>query len=130
MSNVSLRLVVVKTQQLEVLRSFYATIGLPLVEERHGNGPLHYSATLDAIVLEIYPLTGGVEPDRSTRLGFAVSDLDQVCDAVRESPDSMLRGPMESPWGRMATAKDPDGRTIELYARSLDVVANPPASNV
>jgi hypothetical protein len=39
MANVSLRLLVLKTRQVDRLRAFYQALGLELAEERHGSEP-------------------------------------------------------------------------------------------
>jgi catechol 2,3-dioxygenase-like lactoylglutathione lyase family enzyme len=46
---------VIRTSNLERLREFYSTLGLELVQERHGAGPLHYSCSMNGTVMEIYP---------------------------------------------------------------------------
>ncbi|OLM09121.1 MULTISPECIES: VOC family protein [unclassified Pseudonocardia] len=90
-----LSLLVIYTEQLEACREFYSGLGLRLVREQHGGGPVHYSTELEhGLVLEIYPGA----PDRSTnrlRLGITV-----------------LAGP-GVPTGR-ETRTDPDGRVIML----------------
>jgi len=71
-------LLVIYTTQLEECRAFYAGLGLPLVREQHGTGPVHYAAELPSgLVIEIYP----GRPGRTTgrlRLGFTITggDLD------------------------------------------------------
>ena len=43
MADVSLKLVVLRTPQVDRLRAFYRALGVELAEERHGNGPLHFA---------------------------------------------------------------------------------------
>lgn len=66
-------LLVIYSEQLDVCRDFYAGIGLPLVREQHGAGPVHYSSELaGGLVLELYP----GRPKRTTgrlRLGLTVT---------------------------------------------------------
>ncbi len=87
-------LLVVYTERLDACREFYAGIGLPLVPERHGDGPAHYAAELPGgLVVELYP----GRPGRTTgrlRLGFT------VVDPGREPGEHVLT--------------DPDGRTVVL----------------
>jgi lactoylglutathione lyase len=115
MSRVEFRLVVIKTSQLSALRRFYEQLGLAFVEEQHGKGPIHFSANVAGIVLEIYPLPNDVLVDASTRLGFAVENLTAVCESLR-SISAEVKGPSTTPWGERAVAYDPDGRAIELYS--------------
>ncbi|MFI0777418.1 VOC family protein [Streptomyces sp. NPDC021212] len=92
-------LVVLYTDHLEESRAFYAGLGLPLVQEQHGRGPLHYAATLpDNTVFELYPANAR-RPASSVRLGFTV--------------DGRAMTPPLAP-GRHVV-EDPDGRAVELY---------------
>lgn len=81
---VSLNLLVLKTRQLEQVRAFYECLGVTFSAERHGNGPAHYAGQLGAAVLEVYPLPeDGTAADSTTRLGFAVADLENVLGSLR-----------------------------------------------
>src|SRR5262245_26410264 len=76
MSHVSLTLLVLKTRQVEQLRVFYQTLGVDLVEEQHGKGPVHFAGLVGDVVIEVYPLPDdGTPVDTSTRLGFAVKNV-------------------------------------------------------
>lgn len=112
MSDVKLNLIVLKTHHLDRLKEFYSALGLSFVEEQHGDGPLHLSARVSEVVLELYPLPGDAGPaDASTRLGFAVPDLDAVLARLGVA---VVSGPQETEWGRRAVVHDPDGRKVEL----------------
>ena len=108
----SLSLLVLKTNQLDVLREFYARLGFVFQQEQHGRGPIHFSAPLGAGVLEIYPLPDGVVPDATTRLGFAVDDLPAALTELEEPPTAK-----KTAWGWRAVVRDPDGRAVELYQK-------------
>ena len=110
----SLKLIVLKTANLERLHGFYALLGFELVEEKHGSGPRHYSARLGDGILELHALPQGAAADRTTRLGFGVSDLESVVEAVRKQTE-VVTEPKQTEWGKRAVVRDPDGRTIELY---------------
>ena len=70
MADVSLTLLVLKTRQVEQLRAFYQALGVDLVEEQHGKGPVHFAGRAGAVVIEVYPLPDDGSPvDSSTRLG-------------------------------------------------------------
>ncbi|MDT9681067.1 VOC family protein [Streptomyces sp. TRM76323] len=87
-------LVVLYTTRLDDCREFYRSIGLDLVREQHGTGPVHYAATLaDGTVLELYPATRQ-PPTGPLRLGLTAPATDR-------------------PAGRHALT-DPDGRTVIL----------------
>lgn len=111
-----LRLVVLRTGQLERLREFYTTFGIEFAAERHGSGPLHYAGTLGAAVLELYPVGEPHTPaDTTTRLGFAVEDLNGVMRTLAAAGVQIVRPATDSDWGRRAIVLDPDGRSVELY---------------
>lgn len=97
MTEVRVGLLVVYSEQVEACRDFYASLGLDLVREQHGCGPVHYAAELaGGLVLEIYPASA----ERSTgrvRLGLVVPSSSQLPDGEHE-------------------LTDPDGRTIVVTA--------------
>jgi hypothetical protein len=91
-SSARITLLVIYTEQLESCREFYAGLGLDLVREQHGAGPVHYAAELSGgLVLELYP----GRPDRTTgrlRLGLVVaaSPLLPVGRHERSDPDGRV----------------------------------------
>lgn len=113
MNDPSLKLIVLKTNDVESLRAFYTRLGFRFVEEQHGKGPLHFSAPLGDGILEIYPLPDGKQPD-TTRLGFAVSDVVSIVASLIET-EVVVSKPKQTEWGLRAVVRDPDGRTVELY---------------
>jgi hypothetical protein len=58
MTGPSLKLLVLKTPQVDRLRAFYLALGIELAEEQHGTGPVRYAGQTGNAVLEIYPLPG------------------------------------------------------------------------
>ena len=115
MSDVLLKLLVLKTADLPRLRAFYEVLGLHFREEQHGTGPLHFSAPIDGMVLELYPLASGAAADSSTRLGFAVVNLHATIVTLEGGGTKITTPPKQGPWGNRAVVKDPDGRAVELY---------------
>ena len=111
----SIRLLVLKTQNLNAVCRFYRSPGLPLSEEQHGSGPLHFAARLGDTVFEIYPLSESQTTDTTTRLGFSVADPNEAVSNVENVGGRVVKEPFESAWGYMAIVTDPDGRTVELY---------------
>jgi lactoylglutathione lyase len=115
MADVSLTLLVLKTRQVEQLRAFYQTLGVALVEERHGKGPVHFAGRAGAVVIEVYPLPDDGSPvDSSTRLGFTVENVADVVRALEGFGTKIVTPPKETAWGFQAVVKDPDGRSVEL----------------
>lgn len=87
-------LLVIYTERLDACREFYDALGLPLVREQHGNGPVHYAAEFpNGFVLELYPARSGQATGR-LRLGFTLADS-------------------ELPPGEHLLT-DPDGRTVAV----------------
>ena len=90
---------VLYTEQPEACRAFYAGLGLDLVREHHGAGPVHYAAELaHGLVLEIYPAAAGRATGR-LRLGLVVAATGDL------------------PAGEHTLA-DPDGRTVVVTAEN------------
>jgi hypothetical protein len=84
MGKVTLSLIVLKTRQLDRLRKFYASLGINLVEEKHGKGPVHYAARIGDTVMEVYPLSEkDSQPDATIRLGFTVEKVEEVMEALK-----------------------------------------------
>jgi catechol 2,3-dioxygenase-like lactoylglutathione lyase family enzyme len=68
-----LSLLVFYTERLEECRQFYTGLGLELVREQHGVGPVHYAAELPGgLVLELYPGRTDATTGR-LRLGLVVA---------------------------------------------------------
>jgi predicted enzyme related to lactoylglutathione lyase len=112
----ALRLLVIKTRQLEPARAFYQALGIRLAEERHGGGPVHYAGQVGATVIEVYPLSDeNPTPDASVRLGFDVANLDGVLESLQSLGTLVIAVPRVTPWGYRAVVRDPDGRAVELY---------------
>jgi predicted enzyme related to lactoylglutathione lyase len=117
MGTVTLSLLVLKTVRLDAVRQFYEALGMRFVEEQHGSGPVHFAATVGAVVVEIYPLTGGATADTSTRLGFDVGDLGPTLTRVEACGATVVSPIRETEWGLRAVVRDPDGRSVELVQR-------------
>ena len=114
MKSAKLKLLVLKTDDVERLRDFYTLLGFAFVEERHGSGPMHYSAAMGDGVLEIYPIPDGAEVDTTTRLGFAIESMDETIKSIREVSKAVAE-PKKTQWGLRAVVRDTDGRSVELY---------------
>jgi lactoylglutathione lyase len=111
----TLSLVVLQSRNVEAAKDFYSLLGLSFVEEKHGQGPRHYSATLGALVLEIYPCQGS-NPSAPIRIGFLIPYLDRTLELLKNRGARIVREAKDSPWGRRAVVEDPDGNRVELAA--------------
>lgn len=112
---------VLTSARAEELVRFYRALGVPLEDERHDDGPLHWACELGAVHFAIYACgsddatrapgrgTGG-----STLVGLRVPDVDAVTAAAVAAGARVLVAVEDVPWGRRSVVEDPDGRPVEL----------------
>jgi predicted enzyme related to lactoylglutathione lyase len=113
-----IRLLVLRTTDTKKLAEFYSLFGLTFDYHKHGNSPLHYSASIGKTVLEIYPLTKSqTEADKNLRLGFGINNFDQAITTLKELQVPFSLEPTQTEFGFMAIISDPDERKIELYKK-------------
>ena len=118
MAGALLKLLVLKTNQLEPLCKFYSSLGVEFAVEKHGAGPEHYAGMVGDTVLEIYPLSAGAMTDvTAPRLGFAVTNVARVIAELEALGAKIVSMPRETKWGLHAVVNDPDGRPVEIYER-------------
>ena len=109
------KLLVIRTSDPEKLKEFYNQIGMNFDYHKHGNSPFHYSAAINGIVIEIYPLAKNqIEADPHLRLGFEIDNFDEIIELLR-AQGLLLSEPSKTDYGTIAITKDPDGKKIELY---------------
>ncbi len=113
MSEVALSLIVLHSADMERTVRFYALLGLEFRRERHGTGPEHFAARIGSAVLEVYPQVGDAD-SVGLRLGFRVTSVDRVIEAVHQANGSVITPPRSGLWGYRAVLADPDGRRIEV----------------
>jgi lactoylglutathione lyase len=113
-----LKLLVIRTADMQKLVDFYTLLGFSFDYHKHGNSPYHYSATIDGTVIEIYPLTKNqTEADRNLRLGFELEDFDRVIELLKDAEVLFASESAQTDFGFMAVVVDPDGRRVELYKK-------------
>src|SRR5437762_2478617 len=96
----SLRLLVLRSKQIDRLRDFFLALGVSLAAERHGNGPLHYAGDLGGVVLELYPLAPDAPSDHHPlRLGFTVDDLAATLHTLETLDAAVISEPRKTEWG-------------------------------
>jgi predicted enzyme related to lactoylglutathione lyase len=111
-----LKLLVIRSTNPAQLAQFYTQLGCTFEQHRHGKGPLHYSCTIDKMVLEIYPLAKGqVAADPNLRLGFEIEEFEVVLEKLIEQGGTLIQAPYESEFGWMGVVEDVEGRKVELY---------------
>ncbi|WP_196888769.1 VOC family protein [Aureivirga sp. CE67] len=110
-----INLIVIRTENIELLKNQYELLGFDFTYHRHGNGPFHYSSEIDGFVFEIYPLTKSMnKADNSLRLGFEIPDLESKMELLKLSNWEVISKIKETEWGQIAIVQDLDGRKIEL----------------
>lgn len=113
-----LRLLVLRTKNIQKLADFYSNLGLIFEYHQHGNGPMHYAAKIDKTILEIYPLAKGqTETDKYLRIGFGIDDFENVIGKLKTLEIQFQQEPTDTPFGIMAVIIDADGRKVELYKK-------------
>ena len=110
-----IKLIAIRCADLQQSRSFYESLSLKLQPEQHDKGPPHYSVAVNGTLFELYPKSAERQIDNQTRLGFSVPNLDGVISALRANGVEIITEPRETPWGKRAVVRDPDGRAVELY---------------
>src|SRR5262245_39545535 len=112
-----LNLVVLRVADIDRSAAFYRLLGFEFVKHAHGAGPQHHAAEADGFVFELYPTTPAQGVSSSTRIGFAVTDVDDATTKLGAFPGArLIATPRDSEWGRRAVVADPDGHRVELVA--------------
>ena len=118
MKAVGIGAIVLWTSRLNEMVAFYKAIGLPLEEEDHGEGPLHFACELGATHFAIFEAKQGDAVSRGTggctMIGLQVSNVDEAYAIAKSLGAATVWEPRDMPWGRAAQVLDPDGRPVEL----------------
>ena len=81
-----LNLLVIRTQEPELLKAQYELLGMNFEYHKHEKSPYHYACETNGFVFEIYPLTKSMTvADASLRLGFDVHNLPQTIETLKET---------------------------------------------
>ena len=110
-----LNLLVIRTQNPEALKEQYEELGFQFQHHKHGKGPFHYAHEEKDFVFEIYPLKKSQETaDNSLRMGFAIEELENSLEKLRQTNWKIISEVQDSEWGKFAIIQDLDGRKVEL----------------
>ncbi len=107
----------------EKTAAFYRALGVPLEDEDHGEGPVHFAAAIGPVHFAVYPdetPSVGVTPWRggsSVFSGFYVDSLDVAVASVTAAGARLVAVHQFRPWGCRVVAEDPDGRAVEINQR-------------
>ncbi|KYG03652.1 hypothetical protein BE21_50570 [Sorangium cellulosum] len=116
----SLSLIVLRCSALGASLRFYERLGLSFTEEKHGVGPVHYSARAGHVLLELYPAGGRAG---TVRLQLSLPSAQYLNLEEATSPSSSSTG---------FVLEDPDKNQIEVCrmignARELAMSPSVPA---
>ncbi len=121
MNEPRVNLVVLRVADIDRAAAFYGLLGFEFTKHAHGTGPQHYASDADGFVFELYPAPAEQGVSSSTRIGFAVADVDDAAAKLGSfSGARLVTAPKDSEWGRRAVVADPDGHRIELVAAAGD----------
>jgi len=107
----------------EVTAAFYRALGVGLVDEDHGEGPVHFAAGLGPVHFAIYPAgapgrASGRRAAGSLFPGLYVDSLDGAVETLARAGAALLTGHEQMPWGCRVVTEDPDGRAVEVNQRA------------
>ena len=114
MATSALNLVVIRSPDIDKSATFYSALGTTFSKHSHGTGPEHYASEGDGVTFEIYPEADSAGATTTTRLGFKVTDLDDLLPILVEKGGRVASPAKDSPWGRRAVVVDPTGHKVEL----------------
>ncbi len=114
--------IVMSTARASQVVAFYRSLGIPLVEEDHGDGVVHWACELGDVHFAIFDAAApggapGYHEAGSTFCGFVVDDLAAAIERLRSLSTVVVQEPVEMPWGLRAVVLDPDGRPVEVFER-------------
>jgi len=103
-----INLIVLSTDNLAKSLEFYSFLGFIFQEEKHGNGPIHYSCEINNLVLELYLSTANFPAEKSTRIGITLENFNHIKNQIikKNIPFKNTEN--------FITIEDPDGRKIYL----------------
>lgn len=112
-------LILVSAQPERAVRFYRDVLGLPLVEERHGDTEPHWGCELGDVHFAVHPV-GDYPDDPATapspiKLALLVFDLERMVEWLGECGVALCYPPC--PLGeqsRMTAVRDPDGNLVEL----------------
>jgi hypothetical protein len=110
----SIGLLVLRCNDIEVTRAFYDQLGFVFSLEKHGSGPEHFACERDGFVLELYPSSDRHPPDK-VRFGLALTlSADSSGDILQYPNLKVLRTPDVVGNRLVMLLEDPDGRKVEI----------------
>jgi predicted enzyme related to lactoylglutathione lyase len=110
----ALNAVLIDTRDVKRLVAFYRDrLGLPLREESHGSAP-HWGCFLAGLHFAVHEERDAAQSSR-VAISFAVDDVDQAIAELRQGGVTIVEEPVDRPYGRLASVRDPDGNLVYLH---------------
>ena len=115
----SINAVILKTNRLEATVSFYRHLGITLTEEKHGDGPIHFTCKIQGAHFGVYEHGPWTKEERraigqETMIGFEVESISEALSNFTKEELRVMIEPEEVEWGKRCVLLDPDGRPVEL----------------
>lgn len=95
--------------------AIYEALGLKFVQEKHGDGPTHFSHLTSDLVIEIYPADGRSVAE-SMMLGFTVENLVAVKTLLLEKESPIIKDIAVVSGVTRMIFQDPEGRRLFISA--------------
>lgn len=102
--------VILRSRDIERLRTFYEQVFHVKFEYHINHGAQHYAGYLGTTLLELYRTVHVVPRGAQDSMILTVSNLEQTL--ARAESSALYVMPTQTPQGRMALLKDPDGRLV------------------
>jgi len=107
-------LLVIRVRDLGENLNFYSQLGISFQKEKHGKGPVHYSAELSGMVFELYPCREN-ESVSNIRFGIKIKKADSLATEIKkwvENETDMAYSDYDG--NEVFVVTDPDKRKIEV----------------
>ena len=114
-----LNAVLVVSDDAPSLAAWYReTLELPLEDEQHGGGALHFGCNLRGLHFAIHPTSNyAFAPETGAggiRIAFNVGDIAAVSRHLEQTEVDWVFKPVDLGWSTMLAIRDPDGNMVEI----------------
>jgi len=110
--------ILIYSRNPERLAEFYRDVlGVPLEEEKHGTGPVHYGCELGDVHFAIHPSEDGLEEtarEQRFRLAFTVFSTAALLERLESRGISPIYPPKKTDFAVFTAVHDPDGNYVEF----------------
>ncbi|HSX24873.1 MAG TPA: VOC family protein [Candidatus Andersenbacteria bacterium] len=107
-----LRLLTIKTNNIEPLRAFYELLGIHFTKEQHQDGPEHYYSLDMGLPVEIYPTNELIQ--NHIAISMSVVNAEEA-KQVLISNGFTCSEIKQTKHGTYFVTRDPDDNRVEVY---------------